>query len=94
MFCNRRYVSKYQRTALFHFIVNRAYRLNAYRNFICWVYGKLGRGNRKVVPSCFVNSIHKEFPDPNGNYTGFLEGTEDHSEYDSSWVLELVEIIN
>ena len=81
-------------TDSFNFNHDRAYRLNAYRNFTCWVHGKLGKGNRKIIPSCVVTCIRKEFPDPNGNYTGFLDGTEEQAEYDSSWILELADIIS
>ena len=82
------------RSTQIYFVVNRAYRLNAYRNFTCWVYGKLGHGNRKVTPSCVVVQIRKEFPDPNREYTGFLDSDRTLAEYDASWVLELPEVLN
>ena len=43
----------------------------AYTQFVYWVYGKLGRGVRKIVPACAVHKIRKTFPAPNGIYTGF-----------------------
>ena len=49
----------------------RSYRLAAYRQFIHWTYNRLGRGVRKVLPSCVVNTICQEFPEEGGIYTGF-----------------------
>jgi len=50
---------------------NAAYRKAAYYQYILWQYGKLGRGNRRVVPSCIVNMIRNCYPDPNNVYMGF-----------------------
>ena len=52
---------------------NGCWRYTAYRQYILWVWGKLGRRNRKVIPSCIVRKIRDRFPDPNGNYTGFMD---------------------
>jgi len=35
----------------------------AYRQFIYWTYHRLGGGIRKVIPSCVVLAIRKEFPE-------------------------------
>ncbi|XP_041420024.1 P2X purinoceptor 7-like [Xenopus laevis] len=50
----------------------RGIRRAAYRSFTTWVYGYLGTGNRKVIPSCIVTAIRAAFPDPKGKYVGFL----------------------
>ena len=43
-----------------------------YRQFILWRFGKLGRGNRRVVPSCAaVLSIRSTYPSPDGRYMGY-----------------------
>lgn len=47
-----------------------SYRKAAYRQYILWVYKKLGRGNRRVCPSC-VNAIREWYPSPSGHYMGF-----------------------
>ena len=52
---------------------NACWRFTAYRQYIMWHWGKLGYGNRKVIPSCVVRKIREKFPDPNNNYTGFLD---------------------
>ena len=49
-------------------------RHSAYRNFIMWQLGRLGRGNRMVLPSCVVLSIRRQYPDFHKVYTGFIAG--------------------
>jgi len=43
----------------------------AYRQFIYWTYHRLGRGIHKVIPSCVVLAICKEFSEPSNIYTRF-----------------------
>ena len=52
---------------------NRAMRHAAYRQYIMWIHGHLGKGHRKVIPSCCVWKIRKHYPSPNGGYTGFKD---------------------
>ncbi|XP_077344560.1 P2X purinoceptor 7-like [Lithobates pipiens] len=59
---------------------NRRLRKTAYRAFIAWIYGFLGKGNRRVIPSCAVKVVRQTFPDPNGSYVGFLYS----EDYDAS----------
>ena len=49
---------------------NRALRHAAYRQYVMWIHGHLGKGQRKVIPSCCVR---KHYPSPNGQYTSFKE---------------------
>lgn len=49
----------------------QSYLKAAYRQYTLWKYGKLGRGNRKILPSCVVLSIRHGYPAPDGNYMGF-----------------------
>jgi len=50
-----------------------SYRKAAYRQYILWKEGRLGRGNRVVVPSCVVWSVRTRYPAPDGQYLGFKE---------------------
>ena len=48
------------------------WRFTAQKQFCLRAWGKLGKNNCKVIPSCCVWSIRDKFPDANGNYTGFF----------------------
>ncbi|KAL1479045.1 hypothetical protein MTO96_052183 [Rhipicephalus appendiculatus] len=49
--------------------IHKKYRYTAYRQFTRWMWGRLGIGKRKVIPSCAVWLIRKMFPSE--SYTGF-----------------------
>ena len=49
----------------------QSYRKAAHRQYTLWKYGKLGRGNRNILPSCVVTIIRQAYPAPDGNYMGF-----------------------
>ena len=48
-----------------------SFRKAAYRQYILWRYKKLGRGNRRVCPSCVVLTIKHLYPANDGVYMGF-----------------------
>jgi len=49
----------------------RAFRKAAYRQFVLDRYGHLGKGNRKVCPSCVVTVIRRYYPSQNWCLYGF-----------------------
>ena len=56
---------------------NRSLRYAAYKQFIWWVFKKLGKGNRRVIPLCALWKIRELYPEPDGNYVMYLEGKQD-----------------
>eukprot|EP00795_Rhopilema_esculentum_P015960 gene15960-7292_t len=48
-----------------------SFRKAAYRQFTLWKYGRLGRDNRRILPSCVVKIIREAYPSPDGQYMGF-----------------------
>ena len=48
-----------------------SFRKAAYRQYILGRYKKLGRGNRRVCPSCAVLTIRQLYPAEDGIYMGF-----------------------
>ena len=49
----------------------RSFRKSAYRQYILDKYGYLGKGNRRVAPSCVVWKIRRHYPSTTGVYMGF-----------------------
>ena len=55
----------------------RNYRYASYKQFTWWIHSRLGKGMRKVIPSCVVRSIRKNYPSENGVYTDFKQAEND-----------------
>ena len=55
----------------------RSYRYSSYRQFIWWVFDRLGKKNRRVVPSCVLWKIRNFFPEENGVYVNYEDGKKD-----------------
>ena len=49
----------------------RRYRYIAYRQFVRWIYHRLGRDVRIPLPSCVTKRIRDAFPSATGEYAGF-----------------------
>jgi len=56
---------------------NRSLRYAAYKQFIWWVFEYLGKGNRRVIPSCALWKIRGLYPEPNNDYVLYSEGKQD-----------------
>ncbi|XP_057294324.1 uncharacterized protein LOC130622854 [Hydractinia symbiolongicarpus] len=50
-----------------------SYRFAAYKQYIWWVYGRLGIGYRKPIPSCVVWVIRNKYLQPDGVYVPYTE---------------------
>lgn len=48
-----------------------SFRKAAYRQYTLWKYGKLGKGNRRIIPACVVIMVRKAYPAADGIYMGF-----------------------
>ena len=56
---------------------NRSLRFAAYKQFIWWIFQHLGKGNRRVIPSCVVSRPTRKLPEADGQYTQFKGGERD-----------------
>ena len=56
-------------------IPKKEFRYHAYKNYIYWVHRhELSKNVRYVIPSCVINSIRENFPNPHFEpYVGFRE---------------------
>ena len=66
-------------------LLNQSLRYAAYKQFIWWEFRKLGKGNRRVIPSWALWKIRELYPEAYGNYVTYLEGKQD--EFYSFWIL-------
>ena len=55
-------------------LTNRSLRFAAYKQFIWWIFQRLGKGSKRVILSCVVWNIRKLYPEANGQYVLFNEG--------------------
>ena len=56
-----------------------AYRFAGYKQFTWWVHNKLGKGVRKVIPSCAVWAICDKIPSETDDYIPFKEYKEEEA---------------
>lgn len=50
---------------------NNNLRFAAYKQYIYWIYSRLGKHVRRVIPSCVVWNIRRKYPSEDGNYVPF-----------------------
>lgn len=58
---------------------NNSFRYAAYRQFTWWIHNRLGKGVRRVIPSCAIWAIRNRYPDENATYIPFREATEEEN---------------
>lgn len=55
----------------------RSFRFAGYKQYTWWIHNYLGKGVRKVIPSCAVWGIRDAFPSENNAYVPFMERKDD-----------------
>ena len=50
---------------------NNNFRFVAYKQYISWSYGYLGKRRRKPLPNCAIIKIQQKYPDPNNAYVPY-----------------------
>ena len=56
---------------------NRSLRYATYKEFMWWVFKKLRKGNRRLIPLCALWKIRELYPEADENYVMYLEGKQD-----------------
>ena len=67
----RRFLGYRDDDLLFTLMTNENYRFHAYHIYIEFVWGYLGRHNRRVIPACVVTYIRSTWPRTDNHYTGY-----------------------
>ena len=63
----------------------RSLRYSGYKQYTWWVHNRLGKGVRRVIPSCALSAIRDRYPEEDGVYIPFMESkTEDHKTFSES----------
>ena len=65
----RNFTTSFVEVAMYN---NRGMRHGAYRQYVMWQCGYLGKGRRVVIPACCVWAIRKVYPSENGIYRGYV----------------------
>ena len=72
--------SKFDRESfVFNPFLFRALRFAGYKQYTFWVHNYLGKGVRKVIPSCAVWKIRNNYKSEDDNYVPFMESKEDEN---------------
>ena len=58
-------------------ISNRSFRYAEYRQYTWWVHNRLGRGFKKLIPSCAAWAIRDAYPESDYKYLPFQEARDE-----------------
>ncbi|XP_057296362.1 uncharacterized protein LOC130625322 [Hydractinia symbiolongicarpus] len=56
---------------------NCSLRFAGYKQYTWWIHNRLGKGVRKIIPSCALWAIRNKYPSGNGIYIPFTESKSD-----------------
>ena len=59
----------------------KSYRFAGYKQFSWWIHNRLGKGVRRIIPSCALWSICQKSPSANGSYIPFKESHDDEARH-------------
>ena len=66
-------------------VTNKNYRYAAYRQFSWFIYTKLGKNVRQIIPTCAVLKIREAFPAEDGKYVKFDGNDEGIPNVEEAW---------
>ena len=55
-------------------IKNRSLHFAAYKQFVWWIYQRLGKGSKRVLQPCVLWKIRQHYPASNGQYILYNAG--------------------
>ena len=66
-------------------VTNKNFRYAAYRQFSWFIYTKLGKNVRRIIPACAVSKIRMKFPAEDGIYVNFDGDDEGIPDVQEAW---------
>ena len=67
------------------YFLPRSVRFAGYKQYTWCIHNRLGKGVRKVLPSCALGAIRDKYPEESGVYVPFMERqmNDQHEDFDT-----------